>query len=437
MSNRSETLREAGSLAQPGCSMAGYLFQLVDLPGDIAVVIFGERDCANAFPRQHVAMARERQWRVYTADIREHDAVAGRAEERLLQCLRFVASDARPSAIVVLTTCLTETIGASPEPVCRQVQAETGIRIIPVHTSGLKLSTQPAISDSLAHLLVEELGIEEKPDSHAVNIVGYQTDNPPWPMRSTFRNEVAEVFGRLGLRLNAAVPLGADLREWARLSRGGLTVLPERAQFVALARLLSARGSRIEEVPPPMGIAATDKFYLRVGELVGLDGSSVLLSLPAREEAIKVMEVTAKRLAGKRIAYGIGSHHNFRADQMTFEGMAELPLLKELGFEIVLLIQERDTPNTHARIMATLKTLGISMHYKLFDEPATLAPLLAEGRYDAAILSDFLSDQASIAGVPLIPLGGPWSGYCGVKMACKEITRVLCGGFMSRYRRFL
>jgi hypothetical protein len=417
--------------------MAGFAFQLVDLPGDLAVVIWGERDCVNAFPRQHTAMAREPRWRVYAAAVREDEAVAGRAEERLRDCLRFVAADARPRAIVVLTTCLTETTGASPETVCAQVQTETGLRVLPVHTSGLRLKTQVSIGDSLARLLVAELGSTGAPDPSAVNLVGYQTDRPPDTGWRTLRDEAADVLGRVGLRLNAAAPLGADLDEWVALPKGGLTVVPERAQYATLAGLLEARGCRVAEVAAPVGLAATDAFYGRIAELAGRDVGTVLRALPARAEASRRLEATRERLAGRRIAYGIGSHHNFRPDQLAAEGLGDLPLLLEAGLGVELVIQERDTAESRGRIRANLAALGLDLPWRLFDEPAVLAPVLDQGRYDGACLSDFLADQAGQAGVPLVALGGPRSGYVGAAMACKSLLRVLDGEFQARYGRFL
>jgi hypothetical protein len=301
----------------------------------------------------------------------------------------------------------------------------------------LRLKTQVSIGDSLARLLVAELGSTGAPDPSAVNLVGYQTDRPPDPGWRTLRDEAAEVLGGVGLRLNAAVPLGADLDEWVALPRGGLTVVPERAQYATLAGLLEARGSRVAEVAAPVGLAATDAFYRRIAELAGRDAGTVLPALPARAEASRRLDATRGRLAGRRIAYGIGSHHNFRPDQLAAEGLGDLPLLLEAGLGVELVIQERDTAESRERIRANLAALGLDLPWRLFDEPAVLAPVLEQGRYDGACLSDFLADQAERAGVPLVALGGPRSGYVGAAMACKSLLRALGGEFQARYGRFL
>ena len=84
--------RVAGDLAQHGCSMTGFVFQLAGMPGRLSIVIFGERDCANAMPRLRAKTASDPEWNVFSAHISESDVVAGTAEKTLEQCLRAVAA---------------------------------------------------------------------------------------------------------------------------------------------------------------------------------------------------------------------------------------------------------------------------------------------------------------------------------------------------------
>jgi len=138
-----------------------------------------------------------------------------------------------------------------------------------------------------------------------------------------------------------------------------------------------------------------------------------------------------------RLAYGLGSHHNFDASQLNFEGLADLPLLLELGFDVILVIQERDRPEVHERIKRNLEAMQVNLPYRLFYEPAVLAPVLRECQVQVAYLSDFLSDQAERAEVPMVRLGRLRPSYRGVCDAVSVFLRAFARGFEGRYRRYL
>lgn len=422
--------RRAGELAQYACSMTGFAFYLWTLRG-LSVVIFGERDCVNAFHRFPDTVApHEGPWHFYTAAITEDDVTKGRMEERLLRCLRFVAGKGRP--IVVLSTCLAHMVGADPRPVLRKVERETGVPIVYVATSGLRPKTQAEVGDWIATVLLEEFGERQvERDPTKVNLVGFQTHRGPNKGES-FRAEVQRVLSRVGLSLNAAVPAGATLEEWKRLYEASLTVVADRACF---RKFLSALGGEVVEMAPPVGIKKTDEFYKGIASLVGR--SLDLEEIPERAKALKALEEARRKFEGKRLAYGLGSHHNFDSPQIVAEGLGDLPLLLELGFDIVVVIQERDRPEVHERIRKNLSALEVDLPYKLFYEPAVLSPVLEEVGADVAYISDFLGDQAERAKVPFVRLGRLRPGYGGVKAAIEVFGRALFGGFESRYRRFL
>lgn len=429
--------RMAGELAQYACSMTGFAFQCAWMAGDLSVVLFGERDCANAFPRLTTALGSAEEWTFYTAALEEGHVIAGGAEARLDECLRAVARRGRP--ILVLSTCLAEMIGADPAPACRRVEEETGVRVVSVRTSGLIPRTQAEVMDWFAQVLWREFGAEGPVVPHAVNLIGYQTRPPPDPRLDAvaFRGEVIAVLDRLGLTFNAAVPAGARLRDWQSLPLGGLTFVAERALYERLSALIASPDRQVIEVPPPKGVARTDAFYDCMARHAGREPGPVLQDSPERRAALDALHTARARFGGRRLAYGLGSHHNFEASQLAFEGLGDLPLLQEMGFEVTLVIQERDRPDVHERIRRNLAALGVDLPYRLFYEPAVLAPILTESGAEVAYLSDFLADQADRAGVPLVRLGRIQSGYGGVADAVALFSSALRGGFEARYRRYL
>ena len=451
--------RMAGELAQEGCAMTGFAYHLVELGGDIAVVIFGERDCANAFPRLQNDFAKRATWMVFTTALTEADVLAGSAERRLGDCLRAVALKVKPRAIIVLSTCLTEMIAADPVPVCREVAAATGVPIVPVATSGLKPRSQAEIADWVASVLVEAVGSKGRFDRRRVNLIGYPTRRARWspggdrvlyeeaihaigamgrrlkapsPPRGSFKrafarvlcDEAGRVLGAMGLRLNAAVPAGATLDDWEALPRAGVTAVVDRAVYPRLIGLLETRGRTVVGVSSPMGVASSDAFYRAIAVAAGVDPETLAV-VPERRAACEALDSARKRFGGLRLAYGLGSHHNFEAEQLAREGLGDLPLLLEMGFDIEVVIQERDRPEVHARIRRNLQGMGIDLPYRVFYEPAVLAPVLREGRFAVAYLADFLADQAVLAGVPMIALGSLPPGYEGVVEAVDTVRRAL------------
>jgi hypothetical protein len=429
--------RTAGEIAQPGCTMTGFLFLLAEIEGDHAVVVFGERDCANAFPRI-MPFTKRRPWNVFSVSLSQIDAVAGSAEERLADCLRAVAISRRPRAILVLGTCLSDMIGADPQPACRRVQDETGIRIVWVPTSGLQPRTQAQTVDWMVRTLLTELGEDGVRDPDGVNLVGYQTGaDVPWTEeRMAFREEVVDLLDRMGLRLNAAAPSGATMADWTGLPRAALTAVSDRAVFGSLMDLLESSGQASVELPQPKGISATDAFYLGLARAAGRDATDILQAYEGRAAAVLATAGARMRWAGRRLAYGIGSHHNFRSDQLAQEGLADLPLLLELGFRIDLVIQERDTSEGHQRIQRNLAAMSVDLPYRFFAEPAALAPVLEAGGYDLVYLSSFLRGQAVRVGIPMVEMGRFPSGYRGASESCRILERAGTPVFERRFGRW-
>lgn len=433
--------RTAGELGQPGCAMTGFAAQLAGIPGRLSLVIFGERDCANAMPRLADRWASDPEWRVFSVALRDEDVVAGRAEERLERCLVAVAtgSNSPPEGIVVLSTCLSEMIGADPGPVCRRVEEATGVRVVAVATSGLRPRTQAEVADWVARTMVLEFGRGGDPDPSAVNLIGFATDpeERPEDAHRTFLAEVADALRPMGLRVNARVPTGATLEDWRNLPLAGLSVVVDRAMYGNLLKLVERPGHRVIELPEPYGVARTDGFFRAIGEASGRSPEDAFGDPAARRAAVEALSRARTRFAGRRLAYGIGSHHNFRPADLASEGLGALPLMMEMGFEVEVLIQERDRPDVHARIRRNLEALGIELPYRLFYEPAVLSPVLREGRFDVGYLSDFLSGQAAEVHLPMVPLGHLAPGYRGVPRAVAEFERAMGAVFESRYRKYL
>ncbi|HOU54383.1 MAG TPA: nitrogenase component 1 [Myxococcota bacterium] len=439
MKDSSAPPRKAGELAQPGCAMTGFLFQMAGSFPSLALVVFGERECAQAMPRLTPPVSDLETWPLFTVALGEREVMEGRAEGRLEEALRVIARERAPRGIVVISTCLADTIGADLEAPCRKVEAETGIPIRGLRTGGLRMRTQAEVSDWVTRTVMDLLPASGEMDPGGVNLVGYRTDRPPsrWLQSRVFRAEAARVLERMGLRLMGCAPVGATEDDWTRIGQGSLTVVSDRALFQKMLKRLDRPGHRVLEVASPMGVAATDRFWRQVGQAMDRDAGPAIEEDPERRRALEALPEVRQAVAGKSLAYGIGSHHNFRPDELAQEGMADLPLFLELGFRVELVIQERDRPDVHRRIERNLQTMGVDLPYRLFYEPAVLRPVLEEGRYDLAYLPDFLEGQAREAGVPMVRFGSMQPGWWGAIRSWGLLHSEGAPVFQQRYGRFL
>ena len=452
--------RKAGELNQHGCSMTGFAFQIMDLTGpDFAVVIFGERDCVSAFPRISSEFASQPAWNVYSVALRESDVVAGRASERLRECLVAVAASMRPPVveqpvvqgaavvvqsiarhpspvIVVLSTCMSEMTGAVAEDVCRQVQEGSGVRIVPVATSGLRLRTQAEIVDHVAAVLLDAFGDFGLVDPAGVNLIGYQTDrfSQAAEAGTMFPDEAALLISAFGGRLNSAVAAGASVSDWRKLPRGGLNVLVDRSLVGGLAKLLEGQGRRFVELAQPKGVAASDSFYTAIAREIGSNAWPVLENFQPRLDAV---QAACRGRAFPGCGWHTASGRFTTSVPTCLPGRLDnLPLFLELGFDVEIVIQERDYPEVHRRIRRNLELLGVDAPYRLYYEPAVLEPALREGRYDCAYVADFMRDQVNRAGIPMLRLGEMNSGYRLAEKYIGRIEETLGSVFDRRFGRY-
>lgn len=255
----------------------------------------------------------------------------------------FLESGVQPR-ILVLSTCLAEVIGAAVEPVCQRVESATGVRIIPVATSGLRLRSQAEIVDHVAETMINGFGDFGDIDPAAINLLGFQTDvaNDSGAGSCMFRTEAATIIEAFGGRLNSAIPAGATVADWRNLPRGAFNFVSDASVLSKVVSMLSGDGRRFIEVVQPKGVAASDQFYAAIAAALGADPIPFLETWQPRLDAMVVIEEARRMFAGMRLAYGIGTLHNFRPDMLAREGLGNLPMFLELGFDVEIVIQERD-----------------------------------------------------------------------------------------------
>jgi hypothetical protein len=223
-------------MGQPCCTQSGVSWSMIDVPGEIAVVVHAEFDCVNC-SHHHVGRSAVR---FYSTRLSEGALTRGLTREPLERCLEQIAAARPPDLVLVLGTCPVEVIGDAFHEVVEEACARTGVRMVALRTSGLKLTSRREMLDWLYSTLAAACPPTGAPS-------GLALFGLPGPRRG--RPEPVAVLARAGFSVQACLPRGADSSDWRGLRGAARTVLVDRSMFPRLVAGLEADGQVITEVP--------------------------------------------------------------------------------------------------------------------------------------------------------------------------------------------
>lgn len=408
-----EQERRHEQLEQPCCTQSSMCWALTDLAGDLAVVIHGEADCANSFFR-HLGRSTSQY---FSTRLSERQLVTGATARPLRRLLERIAVERRPEAVLVLGTCPVELIGDPFEQVVADVAREVEIPMRALRTHGLALMSQTRCQDWLASELARlaEPGAQQE---RAVNLIGLP--------RFADLDEVVELLGAAGIRLNGSYPNGTSLAAWRRVGRAAVSFVVDPPMFPSLLERLAEAGQPVVEVPLPIGPAATAELYrivaARFGARTALEGALE----PRLAQLQPAMERLAARARGRRLAICVRMSKTHRTDRLAHDGLGELPLLRSLGFEVGLLVQGPPEQAPRQRFADRLAELGHGdVPFDVFEGPWRLGQRLREGGYEIALMSDVAQNVVEEAGIRMIPAGALRPLLSGMPDNLRLIAQVL------------
>ena len=128
----------AGSVSQRACVFCGSRVVLYPI-ADALHLIHGPAGCA-AYTwdiRGALSSGPQLHRQSFTTDLREKDVIFG-GEKKLYQTLVELIEDLQPKAAFVYATCIVGVIGDDVSAVCKRVQQEKGIPVLPVHSEGFR-----------------------------------------------------------------------------------------------------------------------------------------------------------------------------------------------------------------------------------------------------------------------------------------------------------
>ena len=133
-----EKTSAAGSVSQRACVFCGSRVVLYPI-ADALHIIHGPIGCA-AYTwdiRGARSSGPELHRMSFSTDLRESEVIHG-GEKKLYHALTELINEYAPKAAFVYATCIVGLIGDDVDAVCKRVQSENRIPVIPVHSEGFK-----------------------------------------------------------------------------------------------------------------------------------------------------------------------------------------------------------------------------------------------------------------------------------------------------------
>jgi nitrogenase molybdenum-iron protein alpha/beta subunit len=445
--------RVQGSAGQPCCSLSGISTGLMALRGRFAVIVHGEDECSACF--YHTGPSAPQ---FFCTGLTEQNFVLGETREPLVRCLRAVASEMKPEAIFVLGACPIEVIGDRFEVVVSEINAEfPSIPMVALHTHGLKVGSQAAMLDwmfsTLASLPSKTARVEgptkpryaealmsvakffvdresdhlDKASKHfrgellqherSLNLLGYPRGRYGQAL------EIETLLAQIGEFKVTSLPGHGTLGDWRNAKEAQVTFAFDTLMYPKLIEVLAARGQRVESVDIPVGIEATEAFYLAVARGFGVeDQMRSLIAEPMAKAKVELAAFKAK-WGGKRLAMGLRLGNNYHADHVGRMGLGDYQFFRECGFEITLMVQ--GAPEKSGTFEKFFKTNGVDRPFVMFPEPWTLSQWIDGGRFDIGCFLDHCRGEVNKAGVSFVAQREFDAGFAGMTPNLRYLERAL------------
>ena len=438
--------RREHRLGQPCCTQSGMSWTMINMPGNFAVVVHGEQDCLNCF-HHHTGKS---SVQFYSTRLTDSQLTMGTTDEPLRQCLDLIALEERPDFILVLGTCPVEVIGSVFSDVVQEVSQRTGVPMIPLRTSGLRLSSQQEMLDWLYQTLVS-LNIPKPPRDYQYDISIAQRKlkslwkkhfkiEPIFPSLSPLDSssevtinligvpsgrhpEIEWICQSLGISVQASFPEKASTDDWLRMREAEHSFVVDPGMFPRLIAALESFDQLIHEIPFPMGLEASMQIIEKIAFVCHKEEQARQLLEPLRDILHRTTQPYYQAWKGKKFAVVTRMRNSYQLQSVSHNGLGHLPAILEMGMPVSLLIQGAPDPKIRDSYQEILAKQGFSIPFYIFSSPFELEILLNEHQFDGICVADQGRHAAHASGTPLIDPGELQSGLIGVKENAQLIEK--------------
>ena len=293
----------SGSVTQRACVFCGsrvVLYPIADAlhlvhgPIGCAAYTWDIRGALSSGPQLHRLS--------FSTDLRENDVIHG-GEKKLHQSLVELIDEYAPKAAFVYSTCIVGLIGDDIDSVCRRVEREKGIPVIPVFSEGFagtKKDGYKAACDAMARLV--GTGSTQGIPRLSINLLGeFNLAGETWMIR--------DYYARMGVEVVAVATGDGRVEDIRRMHGASLNVVQCSGSTTYLAKQMEERYGIPYIRASYFGIEDTAKALYDVAKHFGDPGVLDRARSVVSDETSRVMPElrrTRQALAGKSAAVYVG-----------------------------------------------------------------------------------------------------------------------------------
>jgi len=314
----------AGSVSQRACVFCGSRVVLYPIT-DALHIIHGPIGCA-AYTwdiRGALSSGRSIYRNSYSTDLQENHVIFG-GEKQLYRSLVELIDDLKPKAAFVYSTCIVGVIGDDVEAVCKKVETEKGIPVLPVQSEGFQGSKKDGYKiacDALFKLVGTKDDKVVKPLS--INILGdFNLAGELWMLK--------EYYSNMGIQINATITGDGRVDDICNAHKASLNVVQCSGSMIHLAKSMKEKYGIPFMKVSYFGIEdMSDALYEVATFFKGDALMQKARSLVSKElkKLLPVLEFYREKLDGKKAAIYVGG---------AFKAISLVKALRLIGVKTVV-----------------------------------------------------------------------------------------------------
>lgn len=327
----------AGSVSQRACVFCGSRVVLYPIV-DALHLIHGPIGCA-AYTwdiRGSLSSGPELHRLSFSTDLQEKDVIFG-GENKLYLSLMELIDKHQPQAAFVYTTCIVGVIGDDVEQICRQVEKEKGIMVIPVQAPGFQGSKKDGYKVA-CEAIFRLVGTKDLPTPEkSINILGdFNLAGELWILLDYYR--------KMGVHVNATITGDGRVEAISNAHHAALNVVQCSGSMNYLAKMMKDTYGIPSLRVSYFGIEDMSDALYDVARFFKDDDMMDKARILVREEFTRLMPQLAwykERLAGKKAAIYVGG---------AFKAISLVKALRLIGVQTVIVGSQTGTKEDYELI---------------------------------------------------------------------------------------
>jgi len=228
-----EKASAAGAVSQRACVFCGSRVVLYPIT-DALHLIHGPIGCAAYTWDIRGAMSSDRELHrfSFSTDLNETDIIYG-GEKKLYKILKELIKKHHPKAAFIYSTCIVGIIGDDVTAVCKKVEQEVGIPVIPVHSEGFKGTKKDGYTAACEAIFKIIRLNQEKTDTipHSINILGeFNLAGEAWIIKDYYK--------KMGINVVSTITGDGKIEEIMNSRRAALNVVQCSGSMTKLAQMM-------------------------------------------------------------------------------------------------------------------------------------------------------------------------------------------------------